>query len=115
MEYDGKCPHGCPICTPEKYPQTDNREEAAVMFDLEISAYASYVAFLEVVDERGDATDERLALDCIDDIVSAGFSDSQGMRMVHTVMDVTRLWELDSDARKELEITKQWLEDNRGG
>ena len=114
MDYDGKCPHGCPICTPEKYPQTDNRE-AAEMFDQDISAYASYVAFLEVVDERGDATDERLALDCIDDIVSAGFSDTEGYRMVKTVMDVARVWELDSDARKELEITKQWLEDNRGG
>lgn len=83
------------------------------MIDLEISAMSSYVAYLEVVDERGDRTDERLALDCIDDIVTAGFSDKQAMQMINTVMDVSREWELDSNARHELEITRQWLEDNR--
>jgi len=23
MEYDGKCPNGCPTCTPDKYPPLD--------------------------------------------------------------------------------------------
>jgi hypothetical protein len=84
------------------------------MFDQQISALASYVAYLEVVDERGEETNRQLALDVIEDIITGGFTSVQTLDMIKTVMNVARDWELDDDARRELESTREYLAQNRG-
>lgn len=84
------------------------------MFDQQISALASYVAYLEVVDERGEETNRQLALDAIEDIITGGFTSVQTLQMISTVMDVARDWELDDNARHELNSTRKYLAQNRG-
>lgn len=84
------------------------------MFDQQISAFASFVAYLEVVEERGEETNPQIALDVIDDILAAEFLSVQTLDMIKTVMRVARDWEIDDDAVKELEKTRTYLEQNRG-
>jgi hypothetical protein len=90
------------------------RQKAASMFDQQISALASFVAYLEVVDERGEETNRQLALDVIEDIITGEFTSVQTLDMIKTVMDVARDWELDDNARHELDTTRAYLAQNRG-
>ena len=108
MEYDGKCPRGCPICTPEKYPQT----EAAYVnmpHDKVIHAYRSFVAIMDLIADQGNNVNETMVIEALDDILGAWLDARETREMIRYVIVGARTGEIDTDARIEIEKTRDYL------
>jgi hypothetical protein len=80
------------------------------MYDRTHNMYQSFVSYLEEVDTDG-GTDADIAVELIDDILGSGVSDGESRGMIWAVVTATRLGELDDDARRELDKTRDWLAD----
>jgi len=81
--------------------------------DLQIRAYANFIALLDVIDEHGDHTEPILVLDAIDDIFEAEFPDMETLNMIRALNNAAREWELDDPARKLRDHAQAVLDEHK--
>jgi hypothetical protein len=76
-------------------------------------AFRTFVEVMTDVHECGTGADRQLALEAIDAIVWAWFSDSQTRALIGAITRSILSGELDADAQDEFRSTVEYMEENK--
>lgn len=128
-DYDGKCPNGCPMCTPDDYmpdgltaPVGDHShlfvngkcmcgEGDYMPLNRVNQAYKSFVMMMDMIADQGENASETMALETIEDILSAWLDARETRELIRFIVTGVRTGDIAPDAEMEIAKSRHYLVD----